>query len=242
LGIALIAGAILASTSPRTRRVVVTCVALFVAPVLIFTKLHVVHDYYQSSCALFLIAALAVAVSDWVPVVTGRIAMVPALTILLVAANVSAFVTGYGKVAVTPISSANNRTLAIADLLRRSTPKGSAFVAFGFDWSSELGFYAERKSFTVPPWFSDYARAWERPADFLGGVPLGAIVVCPAGRPPTVTDADRMAQSDSRWQVTRVQDWDCRVLIDPSAGGSKAAARGKRSRKSRLARLGLGEA
>jgi hypothetical protein len=220
LGIALIAGAIAAPTSPGLRRTVVICLALFVAPVLVFTNLHVVHDYYQTSCALFLIAALAIAVSEWVPSITGRTALVPGLMILLVSANLTAFVIGYGKVARTAISIPGNRTLAIADVLRRSTPAGSAFVAFGLDWSSEVSYYAERKSFSVPEWFSDYPHAWERPADYLGDTPLGAMVVCPGNRPPTIADAERKAQIDAHWTVLPVQD--CRVLINSAADPSTA--------------------
>jgi hypothetical protein len=50
----------------------------------------------------------------------------------------------------------------------------------GRDWSSTVGYYAQRKSLTAPGWMgSDYwARMLAEPQSFLGPVALGGIIVC----------------------------------------------------------------
>jgi hypothetical protein len=77
IGIILIAGTALVPTGVRVRAVIAGALVLFVLPILIFTNLHVVHDYYQTSCTLFLIASLALAVAVWVPSLVRHPAAVP---------------------------------------------------------------------------------------------------------------------------------------------------------------------
>jgi hypothetical protein len=50
-------------------------------------------------------------------------------------------------------------------------------LVYGYDWSSEIAYYSERKAITVPEWGdpSDVLRNIEK---FTGGKSLGAIVVC----------------------------------------------------------------
>lgn len=59
LGVFLVSGALFAGDS-RTRKLIGTCLALFLLPLLIFTNLHVVHDYYPMSSVVFFLAALAI--------------------------------------------------------------------------------------------------------------------------------------------------------------------------------------
>jgi hypothetical protein len=185
-------------------------------PIVLFTNLHVEHDYYQSSCALFLIGALAVAVAVWLPTLVRHPAVVPVLTGLLVIANAHAFYRGYGPIARKDITPAHNRVLNVARVLRQKTPPGSAFVAFGRGWSSEFAYYAERKAFMVPNEFGGYRHAWDDPTAFLGGTPLGALVVCPLKPGLTVDDARARAAADPRW--TLIEASDCGILVKQPLG------------------------
>ena len=212
VGFGLIGGALLVPSAARIRAIVAAALALFLLPIVLFTNLHVEHDYYQSACALFLIAALAVAAGAWAPTVVRHPAVVPVLTSLLVAANGHAFVRGYGPIARKVITAGHNRVLSVAEVLRQHTPPGSAFVAFGRGWSSEFAYYAERKAFMVPHDFSGYRRAWDDPAAFLGGTPLGALVVCPSKWGLTIEDARSRAGSDTQWALMEVND--CGILIN----------------------------
>jgi len=218
MGLGLIAGALLVPSPARVRAIVASALAFFLIPILLFTNLHVVHDYYQSACALFLIAALAIAVAVWAPSVVRHPAVVPTLSLVLVIANCHAFLRGYGPIARKDITAPRNRILNVAAVLRRNTPPGSAFVGFGRGWSSELPYYAERKAFMVVSDFSDYRRARDDPAAFLGGTPLGAIVVCPPKPGVTIEDARARARSDPRW--TLIEASDCGILINKAIQGN----------------------
>lgn len=210
LGVALLAGAVLRPGVPRLRGYVLAALSMLILPILIFTNLHINHDYYQASCLLFLTGAVALTVAVWVPGVISHHAAVPALTLMLVTSNLLAFRQGYGPLARAEFQVAQHRILAIAEVLRDNTPPASGFVAFGLDWSSELAYYAQRKSFTVPRFFREYDRAWTEPARYLGDAPLGALVICPSPS-PSVEQVQQKLDSDPQWILVEVLD--CRVLL-----------------------------
>jgi hypothetical protein len=79
-----------------------------------------------------------------------------------------------------------NTTLAVASLIRRSTPADSAIVVFGMNWSSEIPYYAQRKAFAVPQWLTEYDAVWNDPAAFLGGLRLSAAVYCTTPTGPSL--------------------------------------------------------
>jgi len=212
-GLALIAGAVFFSGDKRLRRLIYVCSALFLLPLLIFSNLHIVHSYYQMSCALFAIGALAIAVGAWVPRIVKHSLVVPAVTALLVVSNFAHFWSGYWGTMTARFPLLETRVLAVAEVLRRYTAPDSAFVAFGADWSSELTYYAQRKSFTVPEWFAHYHNAWLSPESYLGGMKLAAIVGCPVSkrRMPSPEQIMRRLDSDSGWLLVEVQD--CLILV-----------------------------
>jgi hypothetical protein len=212
LGIALIMGAVLLAGTTRVRAIVVCGLALFALPILIFTNLHIVHDYYQAGCVLFLIGVLAVVVAGWLPTVVSRPAVIPVVTALLVLSNLVEFSAGYGPVARKTFDVSHERTLAIGDVLRRYTPLNSGIVVFGNDWNSDIAYYSQRKSFTVPVWFSQYDRVSVEPARFLGDVPLGGIVFCPVDKGSNVEQMTQRFETfdHNEWSQTDVQE--CRVL------------------------------
>jgi hypothetical protein len=212
LGTLLIGAAALLPAPARVRGVTASALSLCALPILLFTNLHIVHDYYQLSCALFLIAALALAIGVWIPSVLRHPVVVPALTSLVVISNLHAYFIGYGPIARQVIEIPQSRILTVAAIVRENTPPDSGFVAFGEDWSSELAYYAQRKSFTVPEFFTDYARAWREPSRFLGDIPLKALVVCPSKSGPTLADATRRSESEPHWTLVEVSG--CGVLID----------------------------
>ena len=176
-GIALLGGALYFGER-RIKTIVLLSLILFVLPIFIFTNLHFAHDYYQTSCVLFLIGALAVSSVPWSSTENGRYAIVPAITILIVISNLYYFSTGYAKNVRMPMEIPTTTTLAVGDVIRRYTPKDSGIVIFGADWSSEIAYYSERKSFTVPRWFKKYDVAWNKPETFLGGKELGGMIYC----------------------------------------------------------------
>ena len=186
-GIAIILGALFWGES-RVRPILLSSIILFMLPILLFTHLHWIHTYYQASAAFFLIGALAVATVFLLPEGIGRYIVVPIITIIFVASNYYFFLAGYANYLKMRLDPSQTTILKVGELIRQNTPEDSGIVVFGLDWSSEIAYYAQRKSFTVPGWSNKYETVWKEPTSFLGGKELGAIVFCTYYDKPTFRD------------------------------------------------------
>lgn len=209
LGVFLITGAVIFGKRQVTALVAI-CLILFALPIFIFTNLHFIHSYYQTSCAVFLLAALAISCTLWLPQVVKIYAIVPAVTILLVAINVFHFskdcsqtVLGACARTIKNVDTPNLPTLLVAEAIKRYTPTDSAIVVYGADWSSEIAYYAQRKSFTVPNWFKDYSLAWSNPSNYLGGKKLAAIAFYGMTR-EQITQRDDVKQNS---RLLKIDNW-----------------------------------
>lgn len=207
----------------RDRLLVLAGLTLFLLPILIFTNLHVVHEYYQVACVAFLLAALAVVLGSWLPRVTGLAAVTPLALVPFVYANIDHYRSAYGIVVARPLDQQDPLALEryrLGQWLREATPEGSGLVVFGQTWSSELPFHAGRKGCVCPTWYPDISRAWERPEEVLGGVPLGAIVISPEpdGRPSREEITARVAAGGWRHDVVHGSD-----VLRPEATVTAAA-------------------
>jgi hypothetical protein len=153
---------------------------LFLLPMAIFTNLHFLHDYYQTANLVFLMAALGVAVHAWCGLLPGRLSLIgPLLMAALLAANLHFFTTLYYPTKSLRITVESSRTLKLAAFLKSKTPVDRPILIFGYDWTSEVPYYAERKGLAVPPWTKLEMEAARHPERFLPVLPA-AIVSCPA--------------------------------------------------------------
>ena len=193
LGISLFIG------TKRARTIILINLVMFVLPIFIFINLHFIHAYYQISSTIFLMGALAVAITVALPERVGKLPLSPIMTILLIGCNLYFFSTGYAHIMRLTFDASKTEILAIGDVIRRYTPKESGMVIFGADWSSEIGYYSERKSFTVPhwpvpQWEKVFNAVWQAPANFIGEQKLGAVVFCTSGN--HINLADILARPD----------------------------------------------
>ncbi|GAB2497558.1 hypothetical protein [Arenimonas alkanexedens] len=152
--------------------------ALFLAPMVVFTNLHFVHDYYQMANAVFLVVALSVVLhavsANWSA--TG----VVALTVLAGAGMLVQFHGDYWRSirSVDPL----HRASVLAAVLREHTAPDDAIVTMGLAWSSEVPYYAQRRAvMLLQDNFQPFVPAALR-ASSAGGEDalhrLGAIVRC----------------------------------------------------------------
>lgn len=162
----------------REKKIVGISIVLFILPIYIFINLHFIHDYYQISSTIFLVFALAVSIKYTFQKFSKHNLIVLTLSIIFVSSNLFQFINGYANYMKAPIDEINNQTLAVSDIIRTYTDKNSGIVVFGYDWNSEIAYYSERKSFTVPEWFNQYNDVWNDPAAFIGDKKLGAVIYC----------------------------------------------------------------
>jgi hypothetical protein len=177
---AALAGVGLVSLRGRPALCCLAALGLFLAPFLVFTNLHLVHDYYQTANLVFLLAAVAILLDQVRSRWPGRAWLILAAVLASEAYHYS---TGYLGIQRAAPDAPMQRTLELAATVREHTPADAAILVFGFDWSSEIAYYAERKAMTVPEW-PVHAQALADPARFLGGLTLGAVVGCPTEKFP----------------------------------------------------------
>jgi hypothetical protein len=188
---------------------------LFGLPILIFTNLHVVHNYYQVACHVFLLGALAIVIGGYLRPVSGILAIVPIATAIIMGLNIADFNSAYGLVASRNLDESDPRTVQaffVGRYLREHTPPGTGIVIFGQGYSSEIGFQAQRKSLTVDARFQEYKRVWENPKVFLGGLDLSAIVICPLSNEfPNMADLQKKLTQEREWEHVTVNG--CELLL-----------------------------
>lgn len=168
----------LAFLKPKSRYFVaaLACIVLFFVPLTLFTNLHIVHNYYQSANALFLIAAAAIVFAGLIERGYVHIALLAAC--LLIAGQFVRFFDYFWPQATRDMYA--RPEYQIARFVDEVTPPGSALIVFGVDWSPIVHFYAERKGLAVPNWIdkTTFRLFVSDPKTLLGTMPVGAVVVC----------------------------------------------------------------
>jgi len=176
---AIILGLIVARDAAR-RRAIALAALTGLLQFLVFTNLHIVHSYYQVSATVFFLIAVGLSVGTMAEeLFPDRNILFAMLATWLVVANFVSFEDLYGPTRRMTISPENNSTLKIAEFIQANTAEDDTVMWYGFDWSSEVAFYSQRKSLTVPawPWTNFEIDAIEHRERFLDRDPA-AIVVC----------------------------------------------------------------
>lgn len=111
------------------------CLLAFILSVFLFPTLHRVHDYYNLENGVFLLFAVAAALS-----------MLPArqryiLTAAIVAGQLCQFVLVYG-----PTLRADNGLREWGAEIAAHTKPNDVLLIFGMEWSPVLSYYSQRKA------------------------------------------------------------------------------------------------
>ena len=202
----------LAATVMMGRRAIVwtsLLLALYILPFLVFTNLHAIHNYYQYPNALWLICAIAVALwlapNDW-----RRLVSLALVAFLLVRE------TRHTRRIEWPVMVANleaSKTLILAGAIR-DLPEDGVILAFGFDWSAELAYYADHRAIMVPMWINavQLYSLKNHIEMHSGGQKIVAVVECPNSLRggPLAAAVDDIITSNTRG-MSEMQIGDCRL-------------------------------
>lgn len=155
---------------------IVVFVLGFLTPLLVFTNLHAVHNYYQYANGLFLILAIGLAITAVADHFSKRLAA--GLVAIFVAGNFAVFWTDY--LPLLQRDWQQNETIRIAQEVRNHTPQEGGLVMVGADWSSEIPYYSQRRMLGLAAWFPTeiVAKSLEDPQSALGRNPFSGVVAC----------------------------------------------------------------
>jgi hypothetical protein len=155
---------------------------LYFIPWLVFTNLHIVHNYYQFSNAIFLVAALTVVLSE----ATLRLPRAAAL-ITLYGAAIGCLGASRLYLEMERLDLTKFPAYGTAMFLKEVIPDDEIIVVMGCDWSSEVAFYAEKRAIYVPNWcpYDVVEKFVADPSYLSGGKTIGAMVIVnPGDYPP----------------------------------------------------------
>ncbi len=177
IAILLILGITRPHPGSQSRYLLLCCTGLALAPLLIFTNLHIVHTYYQYANEIYLLLAIAVA-SD-VLVDSGRRSWNLLLGICLTLIIIS-FYGNFFRSYYRDAQLKDNAVSMAGTYIRSITNPEEAILVFGDDWNSAMAFHSQRKALTYPDWAaSDDGMKRDdvlaNPAAFIGPLKLGAI-------------------------------------------------------------------
>jgi hypothetical protein len=151
-------------------------VLAFLVPFLVFTNLHVVHGYYQTANAIFIIAAVGLGLASVISAKQTGIAL--AFLATIAAGQLLYFRSAYAGLLTQNFSA--DREFRIANIAKSATEPDAGLIVIGDDWSSAIPYYAQRKSLALPNWVpvSLWQQTLATPQKFLDGDRLGGVVFC----------------------------------------------------------------
>lgn len=219
LGVSILIFALFSNAKNSIKLIVVISLLMGLFPLFLFTNLHIVHSYYQTANVIFLIYAIAVSLGHILNNYLARKTIVSVLTIIMVVFNYLSFYKDYLTVIKIKYSKENSRDYAVSEILKREIPQEKYFIAFGNDWSSSFSYLAERKSFTVPPWFKKYKEISLNPENFIEETHLGGIIVCSSVKSPTINDLVQWSSSNRNWKIGEVEG--CYIAVPEAEAMNK---------------------
>ncbi len=211
-GIFFVFFALFGMRNESIKKVICVSLLLFMLPFFIFTNLHIVHEYYQFANSIFWTICVGLAIF-YICEPYAKKYRLRCFTLLVsfVISNYVFFEKHYYADKVREINITNNRTLELADYLRTHTSENQPIIIYGLDWSSELAYYAERKSLTLP-WQRWDIEAIENTEKFLKNDNPSSIILCPVSNQNEIHMAIRKKYPTI--SATKIQD--CEIyLISP---------------------------
>jgi hypothetical protein len=160
----------------------ILCIFLYFLPFMVFTNLHLVHNYYQYANSFFLILFLAFSVeaagsfeskvfSDWSPA-RKKYTFLGSIVLL----QLILFFVGYWRFIIDDQSQKPSYKIA-SHIAQVTKPDDVAFL-FGDSWSSAVGFLSERRVIALPDSGAQIALVTTDMKVWTGDRKLAAIVDC----------------------------------------------------------------
>jgi hypothetical protein len=167
-----------------------TCILGFLSAFLIFTNLHVLHNYYTYANGIFLIAAVSCAVVGLLEQKNWAHLLGIVIFFVMIFVSVNGYYNGYSGNICAGISckaeyytiQKNNASQLdnVAYTIKQITPPEEIILVFGEDWSPELPYYSERRALMWPSWMPEDMDGpiMKEALSKLSDTQIGTLVVC----------------------------------------------------------------
>ncbi len=136
----------LALVEASARRAAAWCAAFFLGAVLLFSNLFYHHDYYYCANALFLLLAGGILLAGVWDNARLPLAARGLVVALFFGGQLLTYYRGYAEHLRHPPAPPPG----IAAIIRESVPPEGVVLIYGWDWSSEIPYYAQRRAISVP--------------------------------------------------------------------------------------------
>ena len=159
---------------------VAVSVLAFVAVILAFPNLHIIHSYYQYANGVFLIAAIGFALQGQLDLRLPNRLTAIAVMICVLALGVRHFNRTYLPVQRWDTSS--TPLFASAMAAKDLTRPDDVLLILGYDWSSEVPYYSERRALMEAGWAPWQTPMFQAALANLRSMHIGAVLVCQDAR------------------------------------------------------------
>ena len=176
----------------------------FLVPFLVFTNLHIVHNYYQYANGIFALAIVGIGVAS---IAAGRqpfqYVLAGSALIALVVAQSDFYFSAYSNYITKDYT--KDRILRIAQLTAQQTLRDESIIVIGDEWSSAIPYYSQRKALVLATWFPHelLVKVFENPHAFLGDRPSAVWSIAPTSFPRTSKaspQSKNLLAAETSWQ------------------------------------------
>jgi hypothetical protein len=156
------------------------CIVAFLSVFLIFTNLHVVHNYYAYANGIFLVGASSYSAVGLLEEKKWKGLIGVLIFVVMILVSVKGYYERYYEVQRNNASDLYDVSHAIQNI----TLSEEIILVFGQDWSSELPYYSKRRALMWPAWMPQDIDSPEMKEALrrLGDTRVGALVVCNGAR------------------------------------------------------------
>lgn len=205
---------------------VAMAVLAFVVVILAFTNLHIVHNYYQYANGVFLIAAVGFALQGQLELGLPNRLIALGVVVCILAVGVQHFNRAY--LPAQRADTTGTPLFASAIAAKELTRPDDVLLILGYDWSSEVPYYSERRALMEPGWVPWQTPTFQAALANLRSTHLGAMLVCQDARSKQDEIQSRLAALGFS-QTPAYQNVSCDIYLPKDAipGVSRIGA-GKR--------------
>jgi hypothetical protein len=185
----------------------------FLSAFLIFTNLHVVHNYYPYSNGIFLLAAASWGIVGLLEGVKWRKFLGIGVLVFCVFNSITRYYDVEYPTQMNNVTRLDN----LASAIKRLTQPTDVVLLFTQDWSSEIPYLSERRTLMWPRWMDQDMNAptMKEAIRRLGDQKIAAIVFCDGAQRNT----QLIGQAEAMLTMSQVPDYeDVWCAVYPSSG------------------------